>query len=112
MNRRIFALLEGNIIREFYIGHDVELARSVAARYYIDSDALDVTEYDCSVGDIYKSGCIFKLNENGEIGSEVHREEISKEYEHRINLITNSYKNRIEFLENIIRNNGLEKFIE
>lgn len=112
MVRKVFGLLEGDVIREFYVGDDIELARKIAQRYYIDFDAIDCTYYDCHIGDIYKAGCIYHIDPVTEQQIEILREDATYGYESRLKLVIDNCKKRIDFLEKIIKDNKLGKLIE
>lgn len=110
MNRRVFALLDNNVVQDFIVGYNLDYAVGVAKNLYINGDAIDCTNIDCGIGDIYDSGAVYH-SLNNDIRIEIVPEYCTEGYESNIEKSLNNAKNRISFLENILHENGLDKLI-
>ena len=111
MNRKIFALMDKDVIQDFLVAYNIDNAIHTARNLYVDGDAIDCTIFDCNVGDFYKNGSFYRRLENGSI-IEILPTYCTSGYESKIIRSLENAKNRIEFLEKIICENGLDELIK
>lgn len=106
MNRKIFALMDNNIVQSFLIAYDSEYAVSNAKNLYINGDAVDCTYIDCKIGDEFKNGSFYR----GDL--EIYPEYCTPDYKRQIEKCLDNAKKKINFLEKILNERGLDKLIE
>lgn len=112
---KIYALLDENdVVQDVILSVDNETATEIATRTYVSGKAINVNNYDVHIGDFYRNRTFYRCVSPGnyDFGIEV---DSTASYEDRIQSLTNiidKQDEQIKFLENIIKENGLDKLIQ
>lgn len=110
----IFALLDENdVVQDIVLLPDIDVANNIARQTYISGKAINVNKFNVHVGDFYKNHTFYKcVNPNDyEFGIEVDSTiPLEEELDNLLNII-GQRDQQIEYLENIITENGLDKLI-
>lgn len=112
---KIYALLNADdVVEDVIMCKDQEEADNIAKSAYISGKALNVNKFDVKIGDFYRDRTFFRCVEPGNLdfGIEVDSSLTLEEQIYNLTSILEKKDLQIEFLENIIKENGLGKLIE
>ena len=110
----IFALLDENdVVQDVILSPNEEIANSIAQNSYISGKAINVNKLDVHIGDFYRNRIFYRCVNPGdyEFGIEVDSTIPLEEEISNLNSIIDRKNEQIEFLENIIKENKLDKLI-
>lgn len=111
---KIFALLDENdVVQDVILAEDINVATKIAVDCYTTGRAIQVNGFDVRIGDFYRCERFYRPQTPGnfDIGYEVENS-IPDEIEiENLNHIIKNKDAQIEYLEKLLRDNGLENLI-
>lgn len=111
----IFAILnENDVVQEVLLLQNQKEADELAYKLFISGKAIKVNNLDVKVGDFYRHNTFYRCvnPEDYEFGIEVDSTEPIINELNYVKEILAQKESQIEYLENLLRENGLEKLIE
>lgn len=111
---KIFALLDENdVVQDVILAEDINVATKIALDCYTTGRAIQVNGFDVRIGDFYRCERFYRPQTPGDynIGFEVDNNVPYKMEIENLNNIIENKNAQIEYLEKLLRDNGLENLI-